>query len=255
MLLKAMKSKLGLFILLLIAGIFLWLSIVISSAAGWNPFLIRWNFSNTGAFGDSFGPLSTMMGAAAAIGAFLAWHAQREELKRVRANDEQNKADAAIARDEQTFFNLVKFFQDNVSFTDIQRSDGPDKRGQDAFGFILSRVDRRINQGISSAYSFTFNQYVNDLGHYFRTVYNIVNFVDKSNIENKYFYIKILRSLLSNSEIALIGLNCEHGEGKTKFKPLVEKYALLKNLSSDLVDNYEFKNCYSTSAFLFINKQ
>lgn len=228
-----------------------WIFVIVLSGAGWNILGITWDFSNTGAFGDSFGPLGAAMGAAAATGAFLAWHEQRKELNRVRENDVQNKKDAQTARDEQTFFNLVKFFQDNVSLTDIQRSESSDKKGQDAFAFILQMVDRRITQGIGVSYRITFDRYVNDLGHYFRIVYNIVNFVDGSSLENKYFYVKVLRSLLSNAEIALIGLNCEHGEGREKFKPLVEKYAILKNLSHDLIQKYELDKSFSSSAFSY----
>src|ERR1700733_4032054 len=89
-----------------------WVAVIVASGAGWNLFGIDWDFSNTGSFGDSFGPLSAVMGAAAAIGAFLAWNEQRREVARLRANDEQSKNDLLISRDDQTFFNMVRMFQD-----------------------------------------------------------------------------------------------------------------------------------------------
>lgn len=238
------KSLIAVLIALLI-----WLLVIIASGAGWNPLQISWNFSNSGAFGDSFGPLSAAMGALAATGAFLAWNEQRREVARLRENDEQAKSDLAINRDDQTFFNLLKLFQEIVALTDIQRSDGPDKKGQDAFAYILARVDARSQHGWTLAYNNVFDKYVNDLGHYFRILYNIVAYIDRSHLPDKYFYAKITRSLLSNAEIALLGLNCLHGEGNLKFKPLVEKYALLKNLSPGLVDRYNFIDEFKPGAF------
>lgn len=227
----------------------LWITVIVVSGAGWNPLGINWNFSNSGAFGDSFGPMSAAMGGAAALGAFLAWNEQRQEVKRLRANDEQAKNDLAINRDDQTFFNLIRMFQEIVSLTDIQRSEGPDKKGQDAFAFILDRIDSQLQHGPEQAYLRVFNRYVNDLGHYFRILYNIIAFVDRSNLPDKYFYAKVVRSMLSNAEIALIGLNCVHGQGLTKFKPLVEKYALLKNLSPDYITKYRLRDFYQLGAF------
>jgi len=230
-------------------GLFVWIAAIVAGGAGWNPFGVVWNFSNSGAFGDSFGPLSAAMGALAATGAFLAWGEQRREIHRLRLNDEQAKEDLAISRDEQTFFNLLKMFQEIVALTDIQRSDGPDKNGQDAFAHLLGRVDARIQHGLQQAYQGIFTKFVNDLGHYYRTLYNIIAFVDKSHLKDKYFYVKIVRSLLSNAEIGLVGLNCVYGEGKDKFKPLVEKYALLKNLSPDLINKYDLRNSFGPGAF------
>lgn len=245
-----MKNYKFLIIIAFLLALVLWVGAIIASGAGWNPFSVAWNFTNSGAFGDSFGPLSAAMAAAAAIGAFLAWNEQRREVTRLRGNDDQAKYDLAINRDDQTFFNLVRMFQEIVSATDIQRSEGPDKKGQDCFAFILTRVDTRMGHGPELAYSGVFNKYVNDLGHYFRILYNIIAFVDRSHLPDKYFYVKMVRSLLSNAEIALIGLNCTYGEGSEKFKPLVEKYALLKNLSPDLRAKYHFDALFSPDAFM-----
>ena len=41
----------------------LWIIIIIASGAGYNAFPVNWNFATTGAFGDSFGPLSAVMAA------------------------------------------------------------------------------------------------------------------------------------------------------------------------------------------------
>lgn len=87
-----------------------------------------------------------------------------------------------------------------------------------------------------------------ELGHYFRHLYHIVKFVDnnsyfslskKEKYLKEYDYIKISRAQLSNSELVLLSLNALSENG-TKFKPLIEKYELLKNinLETEMPDDY-----------------
>ena len=70
-----------------------------------------------------------------------------------------------------------------------------------------------------------------DLAHYFRLFYHIVKFVDESPVDPKAIYIRLIRATRSNSEMVLIGLDCMHGGGQSKLRPLVERYALLHNIA------------------------
>jgi hypothetical protein len=55
---------------------------------------------------------------------------------------------------------------------------------------------------------------------------------------------------LSDSELALIALNCAfHEEGRKKLKPLVEKYGILNNLSKDIVEIFKLEKKFQASAF------
>jgi hypothetical protein len=211
-----------------------WLGTIVASGAGWNPTGGEWNFTNSGAFGDSFGPLSTLMAAAAAVSALFALREQRDEVRRLRAGDVEAKIAQRVSRDEQTFFNLLDLFRDVVSRTDIQRHTLPDKSGSDAFGLILGLVIQGNGANIELVYQKNYERYINDLAHYFRLLYNILVFVDRSTLEGKYFYAKVIRSMLSEGELGLIALNSIYGEGNPKLKLLVEKYALLNNVSDKL---------------------
>jgi hypothetical protein len=91
--------------------------------------------------------------------------------------------------------------------------------------------------------------YENDLNHYFRFMYHMVNYVDTSKMQDKYFYVRILRSNLSESELILLALNCAYGEGREKFKKLVEKYALLHNLSRDACVRLKLFPLFEHTAF------
>lgn len=71
--------------------------------------------------------------------------------------------------------------------------------------------------------------------HYFRHLYRIVKFIDNPQhdfltFDERYSYAGNLRGTLSKYELVWLYYNCLAGPGFEKFKPLVEKYALLKNI-------------------------
>ena len=106
--------------------------------------------------------------------------------------------------------------------------------------------------------------------HYFRNMYRIIKYVDQSIafdndrdvlkcetdeekngmiFQKKYEYVAILRSTLSCYELLWLFYNSLSEYGNEKFKPLVEKYALLKNLRIDLLVDKDDKNKYNSNAF------
>ncbi len=87
------------------------------------------------------------------------------------------------------------------------------------------------------------------VGHYFRTFYNIVKFIDKSGIEDKQTYINILRAQLSSSELNLPFYNCLSNYGKDKFKPYVEQFGLLENMTLPSLIRQDHQDLYKVSAF------
>lgn len=110
-----------------------------------------------------------------------------------------------------------------------------------------------------------------DFGHYFRNLYRIVKIVDETefytyeelggksdgnsneyntkNFEVRYRYISMLRAQLSDYELLWLFLNCLSDNGKEKFKELVEKYSLLKNMSKSRMINQGLIDSYVSTAF------
>jgi Putative phage abortive infection protein len=256
------------YFIVLCALVFCWIVIIIASGAGWNPFTVSWNFANSGSFGDSFGPLSAFMAAAAAFSAIATFQEQRREIRRLqereRVEDKRRDTEQTAQekfrrqeeivrqeqRDEMTFFQLLGTFQKIVGETDIVSSNKT-TIGRDAFKSILLSFQNRlmVTENIEFAWIETATRHQNDLNHYFRLMYHIVVFVDQSNLRDKSRYAKILRALLSESELILLALNCANGEGKEKFKPLVEKYALLHSLSEAAQSRWNISKGFDTSAF------
>ena len=88
---------------------------------------------------------------------------------------------------------------------------------------------------INEAYNKFFTKLQHQIDHYFGNLYTIINFVDKSQFDDKKFYSDIIRSQLSPYELVLLfyyGLSEKSKEG---FYPLVNSYSLLKNLDKSFI--------------------
>ncbi len=93
---------------------------------------------------------------------------------------------------------------------------------------------------------------MSNVGSYFRSLYRVIKFIDESNFtdEEKYQYTSFVRAQLTDIELLWLFYNCTVGYGKEKFKPLVEKYTLLKNMpQTRLIDKEQHLKWIDTSAF------
>lgn len=101
----------------------------------------------------------------------------------------------------------------------------------------------------NAAYKNFFEQNHSDLGHYFRTIYNIVKFINDGKPANPKYYTSLLRSQLSTYEHLLLFYNCQSKYGDKKFKPLIIQFSMLDNMSiSELLDQ-EHKDFYPPKAY------
>jgi S-adenosylmethionine hydrolase len=134
-------------------------------------------------------------------------------------------------------------------------------RGRDCFTLLYSDLQREYTNIQHTAQSVdhkalciaAYNAFANYrqvvVGHYFRTFYNIVKFIDKSSIEDTQTYINILRAQLSSSELNLLFYNCLSDYGSHKFKPYIEQFGLLENMMLSNLIRQDHKGLYKESAF------
>ena len=240
---------------LFIAIASLWIGGVVIQglAAGHHWIFANVDFELAGAFGDSFGGLSAFMATAAAIGAWQAVRYQREELESARSREQELDRISSKRDFETTFFNMLNLLRSVVNEVRFENNSGSDIfQGREGLYRILAQTRQRVvDQTLDWEDSFekSYNRHRDDLAHYFRLLYHIVLFIEDSSVENKKTYIRILRATLSNSEIVLLGLNCMFGGGRIKFKPLVEKYALLHNISARDARDTLISKSFDASAF------
>lgn len=92
---------------------------------------------------------------------------------------------------------------------------------------------------------YPFNGHQSRLGHYFRHIFQTIKYIDNQSylsLDQQKFYAKILRSQLSNQEIAIFFYNSLSPLGKIWYDPIskdkknlsfMQKYEMIKNLPLD----------------------
>lgn len=106
--------------------------------------------------------------------------------------------------------------------------------------------------GLIEEYSkFYTGKHGDDLGQYFRVLYHLLKFVDRSaHVGDKYFYTHLIRAQLSRYELCLIFYNSLSSYGDKRMSPLVKKYNLLKHLEEDKIPE---ENRFLMQDFIKIN--
>lgn len=226
----------------------------------------RLDFRNTGQIGDTIGGImGPFVAIAAAILTFLAFWVQ------FKANEQQRK-DIARERFENNLFELLHFHQDitnelllkcNVYSNNYQNNIRTvEEKGRDVFQLLYEdAIVYNKYGGIKNIINISSNNWetaylncpIGFLDHYFRLLYRILKYIDDSskNIpemtkDKRYEYTCIVRATLSQYELIMLFYNCMSKNGREKFKPLIEKYAIFNNLRVELLATDKDKKLYAT---------
>lgn len=232
-----------------------------------------------GKFGDMYGALNTLFtGLAFALLIYTAklqrdeLELQRDELAETREEIRQQKEHLAAQNDvlriqnfENTFFQLLRLLGDISESVNIPNQFIPGKKseGKEAFIHLFSLLnkhfEKRINDGLGEGKTKNevaeicctefFSRHQDVLGHYFRTLYNLIKLVKESQISNKRLYTNLIRAQLTNTEVMVIFYDCISSLGSEKFKPLLEEFSLLKVIDRDKLIDKAHYDIYELSAF------
>lgn len=227
---------------------------------------------NRGVFGDMFGASNSLFSGMALAGVIYAILLQRNEMSIARRElhytksifDEQSRQlttqNSATRKQnfESTFFQLLRMFTDLTESLDVGRPPDAIHRGKDVFVYLHNRFERAERglqrEGVAApsflqVYGRIYSEHENDLGHYFRSLYTILKFIDQTKVENQKFYANVLRAQLSNAELEVLLYNGLSFHGVEKMKPLLESYAFFDNLPLTSVKYTEAINNYEREAF------
>ena len=212
-----------------------------------------------GTFGDMFGAANALFSGLAFAGLiYTVWlqrielRFQREDLEATRlvldAQRAQMEAQNQTLRRqnfENTFFQLLRLHNDIVNSIDLVDKDtNRITKGRDCFNIFYSRLwkvyraQTKIKDAkqlsslsqLNEVYMEFYSSYSSELGHYFRSLYNIVKFVKNSEVGDKNLYTNLVRAQLSSYELLLMFYDCLSEMGNMKFKPLTVEFNLLKHL-------------------------
>lgn len=211
--------------------------------------------------GDSFGAVNALISAFAFAGVIVAIFLERNELKLQRKDLSFQQQEFAIQNEtlqlqrfENTFFNMLTLQQRIV--LDLCYKDekmGKIVQGRELFFFSFEEMVHQVESSNGQEdVLIGMRQYlaVNGLAcydncrtpsyfdHYFRHLYTIIKFIDSSELlsfEEKNKYTSMVRATLSRYELVWLFYNGLSIAGNPKFKKLIEKYSLLKNIREDLL--------------------
>ena len=127
-----------------------------------------------------------------------------------------------------------------MRFYELFRNSNPSSKN------ILNMSPQEIRQ---HKYDYIWKTFKNDLGCYFRSLYNIFKVLDESFVEDKKKYSNLVRAQLSEQELTIILYNGVYFKD-SKFVTYIEEYSLLKHLaySADSFEDFEVEH-YKASAY------
>lgn len=215
-----------------------------------------------GVFGDSWGSVNAIISSFAFAGVIVTLflqnrdlNLQRKEMARQREEFEKENNTLKYQRFENLFYNMLNLQQEIVAglrFDYKERKvsfDNPYGHTQYIAQSVIGReVFRFTFEERVCIYGYRYHledkgllEYDSTLiptyfDHYFRHLYKIIQFVDSQGFpfDESYKYISLLRGTLSRYELVWIYYNAL-SPSYTKFKKLIEKYSLLKNIREDLL--------------------
>ncbi len=237
---------------------------------------LTWCFKTPNEAGDTAGLINGFFSALAFAGVIYAiflqrneLELQRKELADTRAEFETQNETLRRQRFENTFFNMLQLQQqitDNISFSYDDYDGVKTIHGRQVFfksfemvehtdsatGFICIGMKGLLEVGGMKEYEASHSPTFFD--HYFRHLYRIFKFVATSPLikdeKDRYEYASMVRGQLSRYELIWLYYNGLSSYGRDKFKPLIERFSLLKNIRTDmLASGIEISNPYSASAY------
>ena len=184
----------------------------------------------------------------------------RQEMEEQTAEFEKKNETLRIQRFENTFFNMMSQFQEVVNNLTVMVTTSSgiyESKGRDVFQAQFEKtvvyVDLKNEaknkarfrgmKGALEKYNldgYLYSDTPTCFDHYFRLLYRILKFVKTTslvtNYEEEYEYTAMLRAVLSRYELVWLFYNgLTYGEDK--LKPLIERYAMLSNLRTDMLAN------------------
>ena len=191
---------------------------------------------------------------------------QQEQLELTKADVEAQQtrldAEAKLSRKqlfESSFFQLLSAHGRIVE--GISTSHGSKElRGRDCFTQWYAQFRTKLFPAalhesggdaiaaIQPAFNRLYALWRTDLGHYFRSLYNLIKFVKAADRADGRRYTNLVRAQMSDQEVLVLFYNCLTPRG-AKFKSFVEDFALLKHLDATDLCDPDHHAQYNNSAY------
>lgn len=204
----------------------------------------------------------------------------REEMKLTRLEFNQQNETLTKQQFENTFFQMISMYRDNTEkmSVDIQ---GEKIEGKALFHAFNKKLNEDINYFMKKRFNknndnaedkffdnleteklkLTINELVaiyerryksleDEFIKYFSTITIILKLVDQANIDDKFFYISILKSHFTKYETLVVFYQTISQDPKNEFRKLVDRYSIVNDLEVKLITNPNHFLNYKQKQFL-----
>lgn len=165
---------------------------------------------------------------------------QRNELELNRLESEKTAKALSQQVFDNAFFSILDTHNSIVGEIDIANSNKTTTTGRDCFGLFYRRLSASLRgaltrEEIQEGYTKFWQRNQSNLGHYYRFLYRAFLKLSEDEATEEY-HPKLLRSLLSDQELAVLFYNClfEHG---ANFLELAVEFEIFDNLPFELLVN------------------
>lgn len=224
----------------------------------------EWKDKNLGTFGDFLGgvlnPILTFLSFMALLFTIILQQREIHSGKKEAIDLQREKIEQRLSEErrqfENTFFQMLAIHNTIVNSMDVDRGKSKNElHGRDCFKHFRDLMLAAYESGSEEderkrsidAHNAVWVLYQNDLAHYYRFLYNIIRFINESDV-NKIRYIRILRAQLSDFELLVLFYNGLFPLAE-KFKEYVEFFTLFNNLPKNLLFRSSHEDFYEASAF------
>lgn len=206
-----------------------------------------------GQFGDKFGSVNALFSGLAFAGLIYTIVLQRKDLQLQKKDLEQTrkelegqkeeakKQNATLLKQEfnSIFFNLLKVNRDMIESIQVSSFDG-----QQALRHLYKRFKENVastgktDEDIKCEYEKIYNFNREFFSYYFRSLFRLISIVDRTEVITrfeKYDYLNIVFSQLSDYEIVFIFYDCSCRFTDNNMKNLIEGYSLFNRFPKELL--------------------
>jgi len=236
-------------------------------------YLLYDNTAGRGTFGDMFGAVNALFSGLAFAGIIIALFFQKKELElqrgelaqtreELKGQKEQLKIQNTVFREQafQTMFFQMLSFHNEIVNSMVFKQDP----GRKNFDYIYAQFKRSFEgqlkqsnvvgetnlvQFIAAQFDSFLLSYQSNIGHYFKHLCNILDFVDNNKYSNEEECFNIIKSLLSTSELCLLFYYSLSRSGRPKIGKYVINFKLLEGLVFNLLIAEHHKRAYTSITY------
>ena len=175
--------------------------------------------------------------------------------KQLNENSWKTLQETFLMRDHSPLGEEGEEIENQEMMVEILENSFSAKEQKDKIGYYALILEKEKGKeesfkDIKKNYEIFSHTYNASLQPFILNLFQILRFIDNSEITDKKTYVNLVRAQLSSYELLLLFYHCISSENKIKIKEYIEKYHLFKHLQKNKLISETHSLFYNSSAFL-----